>query len=46
MNLIETNRQIKMTRDHSVSSKNLFKDHLSAKGFNMFITLEQLREAQ
>ena len=39
MNLIETNHQINMTSDHSVSSKNLFKNHLNAKGFNMVLTL-------
>ena len=39
MNLIETNRQINMTSDHSVSSDNLFKSHLKAKSFNMFLAL-------
>ena len=36
MNLIETNHQINMTSDHSISSNNSFKDHLNAKSFNMF----------
>ena len=39
MNLIETNHQINMTSDHSVSSNNSFKTHLNDKGFNMFFTL-------
>ena len=45
MNLIETNQQINMTSDHSLSSNNLFKSHLNAKTFNMFLTLQHLREA-
>ena len=36
MNLIETNHQINMTSDHSVSSNNLFKSHLNTMSFNMF----------
>ena len=39
MNLIETNDQINMISDHSVSSKNSFKSHLNSKTFNMFLTL-------
>ena len=38
-NLIETNPQINMTSDHSVSSNDSFKNHLNAKNFNMFLTL-------
>ena len=37
MNLIQTNHQINMTS---------FKNHLNAKSFNMFLTLQQLCEAQ
>ena len=37
MNLVETNHQINMTSDHSVSSNNSFKSLLSVKNFNMFI---------
>ena len=39
MNLIETNHQINMTSEHSVSSKNWFKSHLNAKCFNMLLKL-------
>ena len=39
INLIEKNHQINMTSDHSVSSNNSFKSHLSAKSFNMSLTL-------
>ena len=39
---IETNHQINMTSDHSVSSLNLFKSQLNAKSFNMFLQLYQL----
>ena len=46
MNLIETNYQINMTSDYSVSSNNSFKSHLNAKTFNMLITQWQLWEAQ
>ena len=35
-----------MTSDHSVLSNDLFKGHLTAKTFNMFLTLQQLREAR
>ena len=41
MNLIETNHQIKMTSDLSVSSNNSFKSQLNAKSFNMFLKLLQ-----
>ena len=37
--LIETNHEIKMTSDHSVSSNNLFKSFLNVKNFSMFLTL-------
>ena len=46
MNLIETNHQINMASYHSASSNNSFKRHLNAKSFNMFLTLQQLCEAQ
>ena len=49
LNLIETNHQINMIYDHSVSSNNLFQSHLNAKSFNLFLTfltLKQLGEAQ
>ena len=39
MNLVETNHQIKMTSDLSVSSS--FKSQLNAKSFNMFLKLLQ-----
>ena len=42
MNLIETNHQINMTSDHSISNNNSFKSHLNAKSFSMFLTLYQL----
>ena len=42
MKLIETNHQINMTTDHSVSSNNSFKSHLNAKGFSMSLKLKQL----
>ena len=41
-NLIETNHQINMTSDHSVSSNNSFKSHLKAKIFSMFLTPSKL----
>ena len=34
INLIETNRQINMNSNHSVSSYNIFKSHLNAKSSN------------
>ena len=46
MNLIETNHQINMNSDHSVSSNNLFRSHLKAKSFNMFLTLQKLCKAR
>ena len=39
MNLIETNHQVNMTSDHSISSNKSFKSHLSTKSFDMFLTL-------
>ena len=36
MNLIQTNDQINMTYDSSVSSNNSFESHFNAKTFNMF----------
>ena len=39
MNLIETNYQINIASDHSVSTNNSFKSHLNANGFNVFLTL-------
>ena len=39
INLIETIHQINMTSDNFVSSKNSFKSHLNAKGFNTFLTV-------
>ena len=39
MNLIETNHQVNMTSDNSVSSNNSFKGYLNAKSFNMLLTL-------
>ena len=36
MDLTETNQEIKMTFDHSISNNNSFKSHLNAKSFNMF----------
>ena len=39
MKLIETNHQINMTSDHSVSTNYSFKIHLNAEGFNSFLTL-------
>ena len=39
MNLIQTNHQINITSDHSVSTNNSFKSHLNSKSFNMFLTL-------
>ena len=39
INLIERNYQINMTSDNFVLSNNSFKSHLSAKTFNMFLTL-------
>ena len=39
MNLIETNHQMNMSSDHSVSSNNSFKSHLNANSFNMLLTL-------
>ena len=41
MNLIETNDQINMTPDHSISNDNSFKRHVNVKSFNMFLTLKQ-----
>ena len=38
MNLIQTNYQINMTFDHSVSTNNLFKSHLNTKSFHLFLT--------
>ena len=34
--LIETNYQIKMTNEHSLSNNKPFKSHLNAKSLNMF----------
>ena len=34
-----------MTSDNFVSGNNWFKSHLNAKGFNMFLTMQQLFEA-
>ena len=45
INLTETNLQINMTSDNFISSNNLFKSHLNAKGFNMSLTQQQLLEA-
>ena len=39
MNLIETNHQINMTSDHSVSSNISFKSHLNAKSLNMVLSI-------
>ena len=39
MNLIETNRHINMTSDHSVSNNTSFKSHLNAKRFNMILSI-------
>ena len=39
MNLIQTNHQINMISDHSVSTNNSFKSHFNSKSFNMFLTL-------
>ena len=39
MNLIETNYQVNMTSEHSVSSSKWLKSHLNVKSFNMFLTL-------
>ena len=36
MHLIETNQQINMAFEHSVSSNTSFKKHLNAKSFKMF----------
>ena len=36
MKLIETNHQINMTSDHSISRNNSFKNYLDAKSFNIF----------
>ena len=38
INLIETNHQIKMTSDHSISNNNSFKNHLNTKSFHMILT--------
>ena len=38
MNLIQTNYQINMTFDHSVSTNNSFKSHLNTKSFHLFLT--------
>ena len=38
-NLIEANQQINMTSDYFVSSNNSLKMNLTAKSFNMFLTL-------
>ena len=46
MNLIETNDQINMTSDHSVSSNNWFKSHVNVKIFNMFLILKQFCKAR
>ena len=46
INLIEPNHQINLTSDHSVSSNDLFKSHLYATSFNMFLTLQQLCEVR
>ena len=46
MNLIETNHKINMASYHSASRNNSFKRHLNANSFNMFLTLQQLSEAQ
>ena len=39
INLIETNHQINMTSDHSVSSNMSFKSHFNAKSFNMILII-------
>ena len=39
MNLIETNQQINMTYDHSVSRNNLFKSHVNVETLNILLTL-------
>ena len=39
INSTETNHQINMISDHSVSSNISFKTHLNAESFNMFLTL-------
>ena len=36
MHLIETNHQIKMTSEYSVSSNTSFKKHLNTKSFSIF----------
>ena len=36
MHLIETNQQINMTSEHSVSSNTSLKKHLNAKSFKLF----------
>ena len=36
MHVIETNQQINMTFEHSISSNTSFKKHLNAKSFKMF----------
>ena len=36
MDLIETNQQINITSENSVSSNTSFKKHLNAKSFKMF----------
>ena len=46
MNLLDTNHQINITSDHSVSGNNLYKRHFYAKNFNMFLTLQQFCEAR
>ena len=39
INSIETNHQINMISDHSVSTNNLFKSFLNTKNFSKFLTL-------
>ena len=46
MNLIETNRQINMTSDPSVSRIISSKSLLNAKSFNMLLKLQQLYESR
>ena len=44
LNLTETNHQINMTSEHSVSRRKWLESHLNAKSFNMFLTMCQLCE--
>ena len=46
MNLTETNHQINMTSEYSVSRNKWLKRHLNAKSFNMFLTMWQLYEVR